>query len=602
MDRGSPGRTLAAIRRGLATVGRALLNAPRALADAAGAAWGGLSTVARRRLAAALAAVVLVVLFLTLAVPNLPCQLPGGDYCAPDDDAEELVPAEALAYLHANLDPETEDYERATEVAERVPVVSGQVIDRVLAGLPGPVGARLDFESDVRPWFGGEAAIVLLPAARRPEQAVLLEVAEADGAEDFANQISVGVGTTEDHEGVELSLDLRGIATAQTDGFLIVGEKAGVEAVIDTATAAEGAESLAGDATAVAVREELPEHRFAEAYLSREGVQELVAGARGALASLSPLVGPGATRGAAASLTATEDAGLELAVRSVLDPDRAESAPGFFAAFPRFDPELPERLADDSLAYLGFDEPRATIGALLAQAGAQAPGVAAGFRALAEDLRDSGIDIERDLLDALGGEAAFALAPQPPEAGAAFPFLEFVADDVDEDAARRALAALQVPLAESVDPGASGQAPVFGQSEAGGVETRSLRISPTVELTYAVFDGLAAIVTDPEGIEQLAGDEAGLDENEDFERATEGYDDDVSLLGYFDLAELVALGERLGLAEDPLYATFAGEFRRLDALGLAVSAEDQLIATDARLLLGEAEADSGQAPAPVPSD
>ena len=45
-----------------------------------------------------------------VAVPNLPCQLPGGDSCPPADDAAELVPGDALAYVHANLDPETEQY------------------------------------------------------------------------------------------------------------------------------------------------------------------------------------------------------------------------------------------------------------------------------------------------------------------------------------------------------------------------------------------------------------------------------------------------------------------------------------------------------------
>ena len=50
------------------------------------------------------------------------------------------------------------------------------------------------------------------------------------------------------------------------------------------------------------------------------------------------------------------------------------------------------------------------------------------------------------------------------------------------------------------------------------------------------------------------------------------------------------LGEQLGLAEDPVYATFAGDFRRLEALALAVTEDDELLSTDARLLLSEADA------------
>jgi hypothetical protein len=118
-----------------------------------------------------------------------------------------------------------------------------------------------------------------------------------------------------------------------------------------------------------------------------------------------------------------------------------------------------------------------------------------------------------------------------------------------------------------------------------------------------VFDELAAIATDPAGIAQLASGDDGLNDSDLYEDATEDFDDEVSLLGYFDLAELVSTGEQLGLAEDPLYATFAGDFRRLDALGVAVTASDDLVSTDARLLLREGDGDGGQsAPAAPPSD
>ena len=242
--------------------------------------------------------------------------------------------------------------------------------------------------------------------------------------------------------------------------------------------------------------------------------------------------------------------------------------------------------------------------ALLAQATAQAPGIAAGFEDLVDSLRREGeVDIERELLEALGGEAAFALEPRPADTGEGLPFIEFVADDVDEEAARRALASLQGPLADAVETGSGLQAPVFGQQQIGGVEARSLRISPTVELTYAVFEGLAAIATDPAGIEQLVAGDGGLDESELYLRATEDFADEVSLLAFLDLAGLVGLGERLGLAEDPVYATFAGEFRRLQALGLAVTSDSELLSTDARLLVSEPEAggDEAQSVAP-PSD
>lgn len=567
-------------------VGRALARIPRAFGRAFAGFWGGLTVVERRRLVAAVGVVAVALLFLALVVPKLPCSFPGGDSCPPEDDAAAMVPADALAYVHANLDPETDQFESAADRAAATPVLSEQIASRALELIPGLAGTAGQFDSAVRPWFGGEAAIAVLSGAGAPEQVFLLEADDADGARAYASSLAGGSPRIEDRSGTEVSVDARGLATALLDGFLVVGSESGVDAVIDTAAGDAG--SLADDEAANEVREELPEHRLAEAWASPEGVDRLIATSRGQLGTLTPLIEPGATRGVAASLTATDD-GYELAIRSLLDPERTEASPGFFAAFPRFEPELPERLPADALGYLGFGDPGTTIEALLTQASAQAPGIAAGFEDLVRGLRKGGgVDVEGELLGSLGDEGAFALAPRggsSDAAGTELPYLEFVADDVDEDGARRGLAALQGPLAEA----ASGdvQAPVFDQREIEGVEVHSLSISPTVELSYAVFEGLAAVATAPEGIARLASDDGGLDEQGRFERATEGFGDEASLLAYLDLGSLVATGERLGLAGDPLYATFAGDFRRLDALGLEVSRDDERLATDVRLLLAD---------------
>ena len=613
MRRPNPGRALASAGewlRGaggaalsfLARIGRAIARVPRSIGHGVVGFWRGLSVSARRRLVAALGIAVVLVLIFGLAVPNLPCRLPGGESCPPADDAEELVPADALAYVHTNLDPETEQYELAADVADRVPIFSDQAAARALALLPRAAGPPTDFERDLVPWFAGEAAMAVLGATGRAERVELLEVSDAEGASEFATSITGDAPESADYQGVELTVGRRGLASAQVDGFLAIGRADGVRSVIDTATGSDDAESLAEDETASEVRDELPDHRLVEAYLSADGIEELIERDRGTLGTLTPLLAPGASRGAGAALAATEE-GFELSVRSALDPERAETSPGFFTAFPAFVPALPERLASDSLGYVGIGEPASTVRALLTQATAEAPGIVAGFEDLVRDLRREGeVDIERGLLDSLGGEAAFALARRPGTAGPALPFLEFVAADVDEDAARRALASLQAPLIDAVG-GRDVQAPVFGQQQIGDVEARSLRISPTVELTYAIFDGLVAIATDPAGIEQLVEGDGALDTSELYERATEGFADEVSLLAFLDLDGLVELGEQLGLAEDPVYAPFAGEFRRLEALALAVTDDDELLSTDARLLLAEADgADEDAESIAPPSD
>ena len=205
------------------------------------------------------------------------------------------------------------------------------------------------------------------------------------------------------------------------------------------------------------------------------------------------------------------------------------------------------------------------------------------------------------MLEALGDEAAVAL--EPPAGGdlaTGAPYALFAADDVDEVAARAGLAALGGSLTQRLRGG--GAAPAFGQEDVEGVQTNTVRVSPTVELTYAVFDGLAAIATDPAGVAAMIEGDGGLAGQDRYQRATEGFPDQVSLQAYLDLDGLVAIGEAAGLAEDPLYATFAGDFRRLEALGLAVSTEDDVLATNARLLVGDEAEPTTSTTSPVPTD
>ncbi len=485
--------------------------------------------------------------------------------------------------MHLNLDPDTDQIAELGGLAERLPLFADQVGSRLERLIPGPGGRAAVYERDLQPWFGGEAALAILPSGGgAAEQVVLLEVSDPEGASGFADAIAPGAPASSEYRGVEIATDERGVSTAQTDGFLLIGSQRAVRTLLDTATAAEGSTALSDNRAAELARERLPEHRFLEVWLSAAGAAELLGGGGGGgLGSLAPFVSPGSTEGAAIALAADGAETLELAVRSRLDPERESASPGFFSAFPAFDQSLAERLPEDSLAYLGFARPGQTVRALVGQAAAQAPGIAAGFEDLVETLRRSEeIDLEQELLPALGEEAAIAIEPSK---GA--PFLEFVASGVNEARARAALARLQGPLADAVNPGSDLQAPVFGASEVAGVEVSSLRLSPALEVAYAVFDGLAVIATNPLGIERLAEGEGGLADSDRFERAVEDLSDDVSLLAFLDLDALIAQGFRIGLAQVPAFNTFADELRSLDAFALSVSSDEDLLSTDARLLI-----------------
>jgi hypothetical protein len=598
---------LRAVGRVVGAVGRALTGAGRGFR----AFWMGLSLKTRQRLAIALLAGVAAALVLAFTIPRLPCQFPGGDVCAPADDADALVPADALGYVHLTIDPATDQFSDAQDTLDPLPELTRQIVDRLLAQVPGPGGQAADFERDIAPWLGSQAAVAIVPVGGGAEQVQLLEAGDAEGAGEFAAALAAGEPRVSEYQGVEVATDDRGLATASVGGFLAIGTDAGVRRVIDVQSGDEDARPLSEDPVATELRDDLPAERFADAYVSVDGIETLIASESGALASLEPFVDAAASDGAAASLGAVDD-GFEVSIRSVLDPERSESDPGFFAAFEAFEPTLPERLAPDSLAYVGIGDPGTTVNELLAQATAEAPALAEGLTEAANRLRDlGGVQVSDELLPALGGEAAFALQPGgggsggggesepepeegpdglpqgPAPASDSVPILQFLADGVDSERARETLAQLQGSIAEALDPGTSLQAPVFDQQTYKGVEMEVLRVSPTVNLTYALAESSLAIASQPAGVEQVIDGEGGLDETDGFERATDGFAERPALLAYLDLTGLVELGEREGLAEDPVYALFAQEIRRLEAAALAVEASSTDVITDARIIIAD---------------
>jgi hypothetical protein len=572
-----------AIEDGAFVAGRVARRVPVAIGRGSREFWLDLEIHTRLRLALALGAVVALALVWLVAVPALPCQAPGGDRCPPADDAIHLVPQDALAYVHLNVDPDTEQYEDAAKVFEPLPGIAKQASTLMLSRLPGADGAPPDFERDIEPWFGGEAALAIVPAGGRGvgEEVGLLEASDESGARRFADSIAAGKPRSTTYRKVEMHVDRRGVATALVAGFLVIGAKSGVREAIDADSGAEGTGSLAGDRKASAARNALPDKRLADAYLSAGGIAKLVADPRAPLATLASVINPDASEGVAVALVAGDD-GLDVDVRSELSRRRAKAHPGFLSAFPSFEPDLASSLPPDSLGYVGIGDPGKTLRSLLKQAGAQEPGLAAAVSDLVQRVKRLGeVDLEKDLLPSLGGEAAIALQPAPQT-----PFLEFIAADVDAHQASQALARLQGPIAQALNPSKALQAPVVSQHQVGGLTAHSVRLSPTVDLTYAIEGSTLVVATDPAAVKQLASGEGGLDGEELFDRATDGFPGEVSMLGYLDLGGLIALGESAGLAEDPAYVSFASEIHKLRALGLAIQSSPEELSTDARLIVG----------------
>ena len=229
--------------------------------------------------------------------------------------------------------------------------------------------------------------------------------------------------------------------------------------------------------------------------MSERGDRRADRGLGGTLGSLTPshLARRDAV-GSALALSADGASGLEVAVRSVLDPERAEARPGFFAAFPR----VRARAAGESCA-------ADTLGLRRDRRSRRAPSRACSpRRALRRpgSLRVRGLDratcadegeVEHRARAARGawrrGRVRDRAAIGRRGRGASV-----------SDVRRRRGGRGARPSRARRAPGAARRGrrprartdrrPSSASSRSSGVEARSLRISPTVELTYAIFDEL----------------------------------------------------------------------------------------------------------------
>ncbi len=276
------------------------------------------------------------------------------------------------------------------------------------------------------------------------------------------------------------------------------------------------------------------------------------------------------TRGVAAGLVADDD-GFELQVDSMLRPQGAEGSPPFFAAFPKFDPSLAGEFSPETVLYLNFANPAEAVQALLRQASTTSPGLVQAFNQFRGQLSRGGVDLEGGTLPLLDGEAAVGAALAP------LPYLTFAFKDVDEDRAREEMARLQGPLVAALSPARTGQAPSFETEKLGDVVMRSVRLSPTLTLAYAIFDSKLVVATNPDGVRQAVEGDDSLGGQDSFEAATSGASGDVSALVFLSLEGLVRRAEPLGL--DQIVRGFAEDIAKLKGLGLGVKGDEDSLST-----------------------
>jgi hypothetical protein len=535
-------------------------------ARSAGDWWARRSrgTKMRTYAVAGIALLYLVVKF--LPVPGVPCQISAAKECAPSNHTVAYVPANAALYAHVTVNSDSHQWELAQELGDQLPNFTA-LLQSDTRALSVAGSKPINLSEQVLPWAKDDLTLIAVAGpAKSVVQAYVVGVGDEAKADEFLTAASPGGKSKQSEvDGGTLTVYSNGFAAGRFGDRAVFGNVAAVRAALDAN--AGRAPELTGSEQGSPL-ESLPDVRLAEVYLSRVGVERLLAGRGSGASQLNTFVDYGATTGMAASLRVRDD-GVELHLNSRLDPKLEQQSPTVFASLPEFEPALADEAGPRALGYVGVGELGPAINEALATAGADAQGLAGSLRQLAQSLQqEAGVDPLKDLLPALEGQAALIAEPTD-----AVPYATLIVDGVDEERAGEALAALQQPLVRSLSAGGARVAR-FQTREVDGVAVHSVQASPTVELSYAIFDGKLVVSTRPEGISQVRSSGDNLAGTNDFEDTADRLPDRVSALVFLNLEEVLGLAQQAGLAENPLYASLSEDISRVGSLGLAVRGGD----------------------------
>jgi hypothetical protein len=529
--------------------------------------WSRRSRDAKARIFAAAGVVVLYLIVKFIPVPGVPCQISAAKECAPSNDTIAYVPANADLYAHLTVNSDSHQWDLARDLRDELPNFTA-LLQSDTRALATPSGKPVDLSHDVLPWAKDDLALLGVPGPKKTTaEAYIVGVGDESKANQFLASLSPGGRSKRAPIGdATITVYGGGLATARSGDQVLFGDVLAVRAALDAkAGLAPKLEGSQQDSPRAA----LPDLRLAEVYISPAGVQRLLAGRPGSATQLDTFVDYGATTGMAASARAHDD-GVELNLVSDLNPTLERKSPTVFASLPQFEPGLADEAGSNALGYIGIGDLGPALNQALATAGASAQGLAGSLRSLARSVKQqAGVDPLKDLLPALGGQAALVAQPT-----GGVPYASLIVDGVDESKAADALAALQQPILRSIGTGGH-QVPSFRSTDIDGVTVHSVQLSPSVDLSYAIFDGKLVISTQPQGIAQVHSGGNDLAGTHAYEAATGPLPDRVSALVFLNLDEVLRLAQEAGLAEDPLYASLSEDISHAQSLGLAVRGSDE---------------------------
>ena len=262
-----------------------------------------------------LAAVVVIVLVVLITRSG------GQTTTPPATGAASVVPGDALAYIHISTDDSRSQVRSALALAGRFPGYSrlrSELIARL--GSTGPPVAG-DFQSNVRPWLGKDAALALLSTgASSTSSLIVVGVSNRVAAARFLAGLPTDGSAS--YEGTKITGHPRAGDTAFVGNYLVIGHSSAIRAAVDAA--AGRGPSLAQNAAYQRASASEPAGRALDAYITGTGVTQLLASRHGTLGAIGALLYQPALEGLAVSLTPVSG-GLRVLAHSVLDPQVARS-------------------------------------------------------------------------------------------------------------------------------------------------------------------------------------------------------------------------------------------------------------------------------------
>lgn len=534
--------------------------------------WSRRSRGTKTRIFAVAGIVVLYLIVKFLPVPGVPCEISAAKECAPSNATIAYVPRNADIYAHLTVNSDSHQWDLAGDLRDELPNFTA-LLQSDTRALATPSGKPVDLSHDVLPWAKDDLALLGVPGPNKTTaEAYIVGVGDESKANQFLASLSPGGRSKRAPIGdATITVYGGGLATAISGGEALFGNVLAVRAGLDAKAGLTPKLEGSPQDSALAA---LPDVRLAEVYLSPAGVQRLLAGRPGSATQLDTFVDYGATTGLAVSARAHDD-GVEVDMVSDLNPGLERKSPTVFASLPQFEPGLADEAGSNALGYVGVGDLGPALNKALATAGASAQGLAGSLRALAASLQQqAGVDPLKDLLPALGGQAALVAQPT-----GGVPYASLIVDGVDEDKAADALASLQQPILRSIGTGGH-QVPSFQSRDVDGVTVHSVQLSPSVDLSYGIFDGKLVISTQPQGIAQVHSSGEDLAGTSAYQAATNHLPDRVSALVFLNLAEVLGLAEQAGLAEDPLFASLSEDISHAQSLGLAVRGSDEQLRTE----------------------